>query len=94
MRGRGELIGQLTEGLEDGQGELRVVTVIGEKRLKLADVPTAVTGDLARVRGEVERAIDRREWPVYGSIGVVKYDRAAGRITDWEPHDDYRSRSN
>ena len=90
MRGRGELIGRLTEGLEDGRGELRVVTVMGEKRLKLTDVPTAVAGDGARIRGEVEATIDRCEWPACGSIGVVEYDREAGRITGWEPHDDYR----
>lgn len=91
MRGRGELIGRLTEGPEDGRGELRVVTVMGKKRLKLTDVPTAVAGDVARIRGEIEAAIDRREWPARGSIGVVEYDREAGRIVDWEPSDDSRS---
>ena len=93
MRGRGELIGRLTEGAANGRGDLRVVTVMGEKKLKLADVPMAVAGDLARIRTEVETAIDRREWPPFGSIGEVKYDPNEGRITDWEPHDDYCRRS-
>ena len=82
-RARGELIGRLTEGAANGRGDLQVVTVLGEKRLKLVDVPTAVAGDLARVRQEIEAAVDRREWPARGSIGTVEYDADAGRITDW-----------
>lgn len=91
MRDRGELIGRLTEGAANGRGELRVVTVQGTKRLKLADVPMAVAGDLARVRGEIEARIDRRDWPDFGSIGTIEYDGTAARITDWKPDPKYRS---
>ena len=87
MRQRGDLMRQLTEGVADGRGEIRVIVVGGEKRLKFVDVPTEVTEDLPRVRREIEATIDRQSWPVMGKIGRVQYDMERGAVTHWELND-------
>lgn len=80
MRQRGDLMRQLTEGVADGRGEIRVIVVGGEKRLKFVDVPTEVTEDLPRVRREIEATIDRQNWPVMGENrpGTVRHGTRGG----------------